>query len=90
MTRSKTDIDAIAARTEAWLDQLDPTTTTATDASDLRRIGLAVIDAENANTEIAAGVQAARLNGRSWAEIALVLGVSRQAAQQRFGETAKV
>ena len=28
-------------------------------------------------------------NGRSWGEIALVLGVSKQAARQRYGETAR-
>jgi hypothetical protein len=31
-------------------------------------------------------VAAARANGRSWARIAAVLGVSKQAAMRRFGE----
>lgn len=89
MARTEQEIQAITARTEAWLDQLDPAATSIEKTADLRRIGLAVIDAENAAAEIAAGVAAARASGRSWAEIALVLGVTRQAAQQRYGDMAK-
>lgn len=33
----------------------------------------------------AAAVRRAREAGRSWSEVAAVLGVSKQAAQQRFG-----
>ncbi len=31
-------------------------------------------------------VGAARANGRTWTQIAAVLGVSKQAARERFGE----
>ncbi len=42
-----------------------------------------VADAERRLRE---AVQSARRGGRSWSRIAMVLGVSKQAAQQRFGD----
>jgi hypothetical protein len=39
----------------------------------------------HAQRHLAAAVIRARQNGRSWTEIASRLGISRQAAQQRFG-----
>ncbi|MDT7623183.1 MAG: hypothetical protein QOF99_4084, partial [Pseudonocardiales bacterium] len=36
---------------------------------------------------LAATVAAARANGRSWARIGAILGVSKQAAMRRFGQT---
>lgn len=38
--------------------------------------------------EEAAAVRHARLQGMSWAEIGMVLGVSKQALHKRFGRTA--
>lgn len=70
---------------EDWLDGLDPSTQPASDAADLRRIGAAAQRAEGAEQELADAVHAARAGGRSWAAIGMVLGVSKQAAQQRFG-----
>jgi hypothetical protein len=70
---------------EDWLDGLDPATTPASDAADLRRIGAAQDRAEDAEQELTRAVAAARKQGRSWAAIGMVLGISRQAAQQRFG-----
>ena len=69
---------------EIWLDSLDPATTPASDAADLRRIGAALSDVDVAENELADAVRAARERGRSWATIGMVLGVSKQAAQQRF------
>lgn len=57
------------------------------DPADLRRIGLAAHEVKRAKTELAEAVAAARANGRSWGFIGLTLGISKQAAQQRFGET---
>jgi hypothetical protein len=53
----------------------------------LRRIGLAAKDVERAKTELADAVAAARAKGRRWGFIGLVLGISKQAAQQRFAES---
>lgn len=38
--------------------------------------------------EEAAAVRQARMHGLSWAEIGVVLGVSKQAMHKRFGRTA--
>jgi hypothetical protein len=39
--------------------------------------------------ELADSVAAARQYGHSWTQIAAMLGTSRQAAQQRYGELAE-
>jgi len=70
---------------EVWLDRLDPTAVPAEDPDDLRRIGLAQRDIETAETELHKAVAASRAAGRSWAQIGMVLGVTRQSAQERFG-----
>jgi hypothetical protein len=85
MARTREQIEKAAADAEAWLDKLDPATTPARDAADLRRIGLALIDKAKAESEIEEAVVAARRNGASWNFIAGVLGVSKQAAHERYG-----
>jgi hypothetical protein len=70
---------------ERTLDNLDLEQYPAEDPVDLRRIGAASHAIQHAEVELREAVQAARYNGRSWGYIGLVLGVSRQAAQQRFG-----
>jgi hypothetical protein len=50
------------------------------DATDLTRLAAA-------DTEITAAVIRARQHGHSWTAIATTLGITRQAAQQRFGNT---
>jgi len=87
MPRTREELERAAADAEAWLDSLDPETVEAEDPNDLRCIGLAVRDAAAAR-ETDEAAAAARANGRSWGEIGMVLGVSRQAARERFGEPA--
>ena len=70
---------------ERMLDNLDLDQCPAEDPVDLRRIGAARHRIQRAEAELQEAVQAARANGRSWGYIGLVLGVSKQAAQQRFG-----
>lgn len=88
MPRTREQLEQAAADAEAWLDSLDPAETPAEDPRDLRRIGLALADVAKAERDLADAVADARRNGRSWGEIALVLGVSKQAARQRYGEPA--
>lgn len=90
MPRSREDLERAAADAEAWLDGLDPATLAGpeADASDLRRIGRALSAAAEGERELAAAVAAARANGRTWGQIAVVLGVSKQAARQRYGQRA--
>jgi len=71
---------------EEWLDQLDPNdpTVEVRDGKYLRRITEAMAAVSDADTELRAAVAEARANGESWGLIGMVLGVSKQAAQQRF------
>jgi len=90
MPRTKEQLEQAAADAERWLDDMDPAELDKpeTDATDLRRIGLALATLASAGTELDHAVRAARAGGRSWSDIATVLGTSRQAARQRYGEPA--
>jgi hypothetical protein len=79
------EITSAAARFEKWADQLTPEDFE--DASDLRAIAHARDAVQRADTDLLVAIRDARLNhGRSWGQIAIMLGVSRQAAHERFGE----
>lgn len=88
MPRTRKQLEQAAADAQAWLDSLDPDTTPAEDISDLAAIGTALSKVAEAESDIEAAVATARANGRSWPRIALVLGISKQAAQQRYGASA--
>jgi len=85
MTVHKHEVRPVDTDVDQWLDQLDPATTTSYDATHHRHIiaaGKALADAED---QLRHAVVAARAAGYSWAMIGASLGVTRQAAQQRFG-----
>lgn len=88
MPRTREQLEQAATDAEAWLDQLDPETTT-TEIADLRAVTAAMNKIAAAQAELEAAVMAARANGRSWGVIAIALGTSRQAARQRYEETDK-
>jgi len=88
MPRTRDELERAATEAEAWLDSLDPATTPAENPSDLRRIGLALRGLADEQREVDEAVAAARENGRSWGKIGLVLGISRQAARERYGHPA--
>ena len=88
MPRTREELEQAATAAEAWLDSLDPGTTPAESPSDLRRIGLALRALADEQREVDEAVAAARENGRSWGEIGLVLGISRQAARERYSQPA--
>lgn len=54
------------------------------DTSDLRAVATAADTARVDDARLKEAVDIARAHGRSWNHIALALGVSRQAARQRF------
>ncbi|MGH9039865.1 MAG: sigma-70 family RNA polymerase sigma factor [Acidimicrobiia bacterium] len=87
MPRTREQLDQAAAEAEAWLDQLDPDTTVE-DVADLRAIINAVKGVAGAQADLDTAVLSARAVGRSWGVIALALGISRQAARQRYEEHA--
>ena len=79
--------------TEKWLEHLDPHTAPARDARHLRHIRVAAdafeaakAELDEAKARLDAAVGDARAHGDSWGLIGMVLGVSRQAAQQRFAD----
>lgn len=67
------------------LDNLDPASTTARDATHFRRIRLAKANLDEAKSELQDAVDQAREAGDSWTVIGAALEISRQAAYQRFG-----
>jgi DNA-directed RNA polymerase specialized sigma24 family protein len=72
--------------TDEWLASLEDGHAEAKDGKDLRGIGEALQAVDAAQAELVAAVATARGHGRSWTEVANVLGVSRQAARQRFAD----
>lgn len=76
MPRSRAQLEQAAAEEEAWLDELDPTELSKpeADATDLRRVGVALDTVAAAENELAEAVRLARENGRSWADIAWFSG----------------
>lgn len=90
MPRTREQLQQAADDAERWLDFLDPTAIASpdADASRLRRIGDAVRAVADSQVELADAVADARERGHTWAQIATMLGTSRQAAQERYGERA--
>jgi len=65
-------------------DELDPPNAKVENTEDLRAIA-AVSEAVRADeARLREAVEVARAHDRSWNQIAVALGVSRQAARQRF------
>lgn len=67
------------------LDTLDPSTAPSVDAQHFRAIIAANEHLAAAESELHDAVTAARNAGNSWTIIGAALGVTKQAAQQRFG-----
>lgn len=78
------EIEEAGRRFEQWADALDPETATVESAEELRAIAAAAETARRDEELLTERVAAARARGQSWNRIALALGVSRQAARQRF------
>jgi hypothetical protein len=88
--RSREQLQKALADTEAWLDQMDLASVASpdSDAADLRAIAEALRAVAASDLGLADRVAQARANGRTWTQIGAVLGVSKQAARERFGEAA--
>ena len=86
MGHTDEEIEAAASRFEKLADELDPATVEVERTEDLRAIA-AVSEAVRADeARLREAVEVARAHDRSWNQIAVALGVSRQAAWQRFTE----
>jgi len=88
MPRTRAQLQKALADTEAWLDTLDLAALASpdSDGKDLRAVGDALRAVAASDLTLAEQVAAARANGRTWTQIAAVLGVTKQAARERFGE----
>ncbi len=88
MPRTREQLKKALADTESWLDNLDPNglASAESDGADLRAIGEALRTVAASDLSLAEQVAKARANGRTWTQIGAVLGVSKQAARERFGE----
>lgn len=84
MRHTDDEIDQASRRFEQLADDLDPTTVAIDQTDDLSKISTASEAVRSDEARLRESVETARARGRSWNQIALALGVSRQAARQRF------
>jgi len=77
-------------RAEQLLDVLDPATAAVENTEDLRAVAVAADTLATDEARLTKAVKIARVRGRSWTRIGLALGVSRQAARQRFADKTAV
>lgn len=74
-----------AAALEVWAETVDRDDLVQVDTASLRRIAAIAQERERLDLQLRDAVVQARADGRSWSEIGLMLGVSKQAAQQKYG-----
>jgi hypothetical protein len=74
-----------AAALEAWADRVQTDELRVADTETLRVIAELANQRERVDSELTAAVRAARAAHRSWSEIGAMLGVSKQAAQRKYG-----
>lgn len=84
MRHTDDEIERAAKHFEELADELDPAAADVADTEDLRAIAVASEATRAGEARLREAVEVARAHGRSWNHIALALGVSRQAARQRF------
>ena len=86
MTGQQMPTDEDIRRLQTLAEDFDPSTTPSRDAGDLRAIAETVDGIHAGEARLRELVELARGRGRSWGEIAIALGVSRQAAHERFAD----
>ncbi len=86
MRHTDEEIERAAHRFEQLADELDPATAAALHIDDLREVAVASEAVRTDEARLLEAVEVARSHGRSWNQIAVVLGVSRQGARQRFSQ----
>ena len=84
MPHTGEDIEQASRRFEQLAEKLDPATADALPIDDLREVAIASEAVRSDEARLREAVEVARGHGRSWNQLALALGVSRQAARQRF------
>ena len=89
MRHTENEIEEAASRFEKLTDELDPATVEVDKLDDLREIAAASEAVPTDEVRLREAVEIARAHGMSWNHIAVALGVSRQAARQRFSHSEK-
>jgi hypothetical protein len=80
-----------AARTkalEAWADRVDAGDLVVADTESLRTIAELAERRGELDAALVEAIRSARRADRSWSEIGTMLGVSKQAAQKKYGKVA--
>ena len=72
---------------ESWADKVKTEDLAVADTVSLQRISKLVQQREDIGTQIDQAVAKARLDGATWADIGTMLGVSKQAAQHKYGNS---
>jgi len=86
MKHTDDEIERAAQRFEQLARELDPGAVTVDRTDDLRDIAVISETLRADEAQLRETVNIARARGRSWNQIAVALGVSRQAARQRFAD----
>ena len=86
MKHTNDEIERAAERFEQLSDAVDLDVTMVEKIDDLRDVAVASQAVRLDEAALHEAVQVARTHGRSWNQIAVALGVSRQAARQRFAD----
>lgn len=74
-----------AVALEEWADSVEPADLVIADTSDLKAIARLADQRNQVDADMVDAVRGARDAGRSWSEIGVMLGVSKQAAQRKYG-----
>jgi hypothetical protein len=77
-----------AAALEEWADSVEPEDLTTADTEGLRAIAELAERRDEIDDELLEAIRAARRANRTWSEIGAMLGVSKQAAQRKYGPLA--
>ena len=86
MRHTDEEIERAAERFEKLADELDPEAARVLVTEDLRGIADAAQTVRDDEARLLQAVEIARAQGKSWNQVAVALGVSRQAARQRFAD----
>lgn len=89
MRHTDEEIERAAERFEQLAEELEPESAKALVTDDLRGVAKAAQTVRDDEAPLREAVGVARAQGRSWNQIAAALGVSRQAARQRFADAAR-
>ena len=84
-TMTKTTRAEKAAALQRWADKVEPGDLATVDTAALRQLAKLAEQREALDDEVTKAVHAARRANRSWSEIGTMLGVSKQAAQRKYG-----